>query len=59
MFCKPEKCEFEQPKVEYLGVLVSENCIEIDPVKVKGIAEWLTPQNVSDIQKFCGFVNFY
>ena len=23
LFCKPEKCEFEQPKVEYLSVLVS------------------------------------
>lgn len=33
LFCKPEKCKFEQPKVEYLGVLVSENCIEMDPVK--------------------------
>ena len=25
LFCKLEKCEFEQPKVEYLGVLISEN----------------------------------
>ena len=59
MFCKPEKCEFEQPKVEYLEVLVFENFIEMDPVKVKGIVEWPTPQNASDIQKFRGFANFY
>ena len=59
LFCKPEKCEFEQPKVKYLGVLVSENCIEMDPVKVKGIAEWPTPQNASDVRKFRGFANFY
>ena len=49
LFCKPEKCEFEQPKVEYVGVLVSENCVEMDPVKVKGIAEWPVSQNTSDI----------
>lgn len=23
LFCKPEKCKFEVPKVEYLGMLVS------------------------------------
>ena len=59
LFCKPEKCEFEQLKVEYLGVLVSENCVEMDPVKVKGIADWPVPQNVSDVRKFRGFANFY
>ncbi|PIL29076.1 hypothetical protein GSI_09124 [Ganoderma sinense ZZ0214-1] len=59
LFCKPEKCEFEQPKVEYLGVLVSENRVEMDPVKVKGIAAWPVPQNTSDVRKFRGFANFY
>ncbi|PIL36423.1 hypothetical protein GSI_00111 [Ganoderma sinense ZZ0214-1] len=59
LFCKPEKCKFEQPKVEYLGVLVSENRVEMDPVKVKGIAAWPVPQNASDVRKFRGFANFY
>ena len=49
LFCKPEKCEFKQPKVEYLSVPVSENCVEMDPVKVKGIAEWPVPQNTLDV----------
>ncbi|PIL32165.1 hypothetical protein GSI_05410 [Ganoderma sinense ZZ0214-1] len=59
LFCKPEKCKFEQPKVEYLGVLVSENRVEMDLVKVKGIAVWPVPQNASDVRKFHGFANFY
>ena len=59
LFCKPEKCEFEVPKVEYLGVLVSHNRVEMDPVKVKGIQEWPTPRNASDVRKFRGFANFY
>ncbi|PIL29421.1 hypothetical protein GSI_09473 [Ganoderma sinense ZZ0214-1] len=54
-----QKCEFEQPKVEYLGVLVSESRVEMDPVKVKGITAWPVPQNASDVQKFRSFVNFY
>lgn len=31
----------------------------MDPVKVKALAEWLTPQNLSDIRRFRGFANFY
>ncbi len=42
LFCKPEECEFEVPKVEYLGMLVSHNCVKMDPVKVEGIAQWPT-----------------
>ena len=38
LFCKPEKCEFEQQKVKYLGAIISENQVEMDPVKVWGIA---------------------
>lgn len=59
LFCKLEKCEFEQSKVEYLDVLISENCVEMDPVKVKSIAKWPVPQNASDVQKFHSFSNFY
>ena len=38
MFCKPEKCEFKWPKVEYLGVLVSEKVsleFEISAIKLE------------------------
>jgi len=31
----------------------------MDPVKVQGIADWLTPQTVKDVQSFLGFCNFY
>ena len=59
LFCKLEKCEFNVPRVEYLGVFVSHNRVEMDPVKVNGIANWPVPQNASDVRKFRGFANFY
>ncbi|KAJ8507306.1 hypothetical protein ONZ45_g10310 [Pleurotus djamor] len=59
LYLRPEKCEFEQTKVEYLGVLVSEGKVEMDPAKVAGVREWPAPRNVTELQSFVGFVNFY
>ncbi len=59
LYLKPEKCKFHQNKVEYLGLVVSHNSLEMDPVKVKGVAEWPTPKCKKDVQSFLGFVNFY
>ena len=31
----------------------------MDPAKIKGVADWLTPQMVRDIRAFLGFTGFY
>jgi len=59
LFLKPEKCKFHQQEVEYLGVLISNGTVKMDPVKVQGIADWPTPQTVKDVRSFLGFCNFY
>jgi hypothetical protein len=43
LYLKPEKCEFDQTEVEYLGVIIGNGQVRMDPVKVTGIAEWPTP----------------
>jgi hypothetical protein len=59
LYLRPEKCEFEKTRIEYLGVIISHNKVEIDPVKIAGVADWLTPSNKKEVQSFIGFVNFY
>ena len=59
LFLKPEKCQFERSEIEWLGMVFSRERVGMDPVKVKGIMDWPTPQNASDVRKFCGFANFY
>ena len=56
---KPEKCEFEKTSVEYLGVIISHDSVNMDPMKVAGVSEWPTPSNKKEVQSFLGFVNFY
>jgi hypothetical protein len=45
--------------VEYLGVIIRQEKVEMDPVKVEGIAKWPIPVTVKDIHSFLGFCNFY
>jgi hypothetical protein len=59
LYLRPEKCEFEKTKIEYLGIIISHNKVEMDPVKIAGLADWLTPSNKKEVQSFVGFVNFY
>jgi len=59
LFLRPEKCEFCKERIEYLGLVISENKVSMNPVKVAGVREWPTPENKTDVQAFLGFVNFY
>ena len=59
LFLRPEKCEFEQTSVEYLGLVISEGTVRMDEVKVKAIAEWPAPKNLRELRGFLGFANFY
>ena len=59
LYLKLAKCEFERTRIEYLGLIVAEGQVEMDPVKVAGVAEWLTPCNRKEVQSFLGFANFY
>jgi len=59
LFLCPEKCEFYKQRIEYLDLVISENEVSMDPVKVAGVREWPTLENKTDVQAFLGFVNFY
>ena len=49
LFLRPEKCEFYKQRIEYLGLVISENKVSMDLVKVAGVWEWPTPENKTDV----------
>jgi len=59
LFLRLKKCEFHRKWIEYLRLVISENKVEMDPVKVARVRDWPTPENQTDVQAFIGFVNFY
>ena len=59
LFVKAEKCDFHVPSVSFLGYIISEGEVKMDPVKIKAVAEWPTPETRKQVQRFLGFANFY
>jgi hypothetical protein len=59
LFLKPKKCEFNKRMMEYLGLIIQEGKLSMDPVKLSGIWDWPTLNTVKQVQGFLGFANFY
>jgi len=45
----PKKCKFHQMKIEYLGVILSQDNVETDPTKTKGVAQWPEPRDKREV----------
>jgi len=53
------KCKFNVEEIIFLEVIVSEQSLRMNSVKVKVIINWTTLINLKEIQSFVRFVNFY
>ena len=45
--------------MDYLGVIVGNGKVQMDPAKVAAVTEWKVPINKKGVQEFLGFVDFY
>jgi len=59
LYLQPAKCSFNQTSIEYLGLIILEGELCMDPIKLKAVSSWPTPTKVKNIQEFLGFCNFY
>jgi hypothetical protein len=59
LYAKFNKCDFYHKKIQYLGHIISEENIVLDPEKIRAIMEWPIPKDVADIQSFMGITGYY
>jgi hypothetical protein len=45
--------------MEYLGLIIQEGKLSMDPIKLSGIRDWPIPTMVKQVQGFIGFANFH
>ena len=55
----PDKCEWHQKQVEFLGYLISGEGVSISEDKIDTILKWEIPESVKDVQSFLRFAYFY
>ncbi|CAI7750637.1 unnamed protein product, partial [Closterium sp. NIES-53] len=58
LLTKGSKCEFFKDMLEFLGHVISEAGVEIDPKKLDSVKAWNPPTNITELQSFLGFVNY-
>lgn len=59
LFVKDEKCKFHVSSVSFLGYIVAEGSLQMNPAKVSAVSAWPVPETRKQLQRFLGFANFY
>ena len=59
LYAKFSKCEFWLKKVPFLGHVLSENGISVDPSKVQEVMDWKAPTSVHEVRSFLGLAGYY
>jgi hypothetical protein len=59
LYAKLSKCSFYQKKIHYLGHIILEQGIVVDPEKIEAIRGWPTPMNASEVRYFMGLAGYY
>ena len=54
LYAKFSKCEFWLSKVPFLGHILSEDGISVDPSKVQEVMDWKAPTSVHEGWSFLG-----
>lgn len=56
---KPSKCRLGVSTVEYVGLLISGEKVEMTPERKKAIAEIRLPQSITKLRSFLGLLNYF
>ncbi|WMV25987.1 hypothetical protein MTR67_019372 [Solanum verrucosum] len=59
LYEKFSKCEFWLTSVAFLGYVVSNEGVMVDPQKIEAIKNWVRPSSVTEVRSFVGLASYY
>lgn len=59
LYAKFSKCDFWLREVQFLGYLVNELGIHVDPAKIEAIKDWESPKTPTEVRQFLGLAGYY
>lgn len=59
LFAKESKCRFGVSQVDYLGHVISEQGVAVDPGKIQAVLQWPTPTTTKGVGWFLGLAGYY
>jgi hypothetical protein len=59
LYAKISKCAFWLKEVSFLGHIITDGGIAVDPSKVRDVLNWSPPKNVPEIRSFLGLAGYY
>jgi hypothetical protein len=59
LYAKLNKCDFWLNEVSFLGHVITDGGVAVDPSKVRDVLNWNPPKNVSEIRSFLGLAGYY
>jgi hypothetical protein len=59
LYAKFSKCDFWLKEVSFLGHIITDGGIAVDPSKVRDVLNWSSPKNVQEIRSFHGLAGYY
>ena len=59
LFAKLSKCAFAKPEIDFLGYIVNDKGISVDPAKTAAVNDWPTPTTPTHVRSFLGLCSYY
>ncbi|WZY93867.1 hypothetical protein YC2023_066196 [Brassica napus] len=59
LFAKLSKCSFWQKSIGFLGHIVSDQGVLVDPEKIRAIKDWPRPRSATEVRSFVGLAGYY
>src|SRR6201996_9105894 len=59
LYLKGEKCFFEKSEIDFLGMIIRNGTVSMDPAKVRDVKDWPKPKMLTEVRSFMQFCNFY